>query len=463
VTGDELQRLIDEPASRDSISAVELAEAMLERIDAAQGLHAFITVTPELALTDARRSDLRRARREPLGPLDGMPIAVKDNIDVAGVRTTAGSDWLRDHVAAEDAEVVGRLRSAGAVIVGKTMLHEFAYGATSDNPHFGTCRNPWDPTRSPGGSSGGSGAATGADLCFAALGTDTGGSVRVPGALNGVSALRPTYGAVSNWGVLPISPSLDTVGTLARSATDLAVIAGVLYGYDRRDPYAARPSGPGSALTRASTAERLDGLRVAVATGDLFDETEPALTRNAAAVADQLLELGATLSEIELTDAVAAMENCTTLIRAEALAGHRDQLDADPGRFGADVRRRLEEGRSVSGVEFAQALDHMRRWRARMLARFDDVDVILTPTTPSGAPVIDGAEMISTTARLTRFTYPWSLAGLPALSLPSGADGLGLPTGVQLAAAPWRDGLLLGIGQALQRVTDFHRRRPPRL
>ena len=458
MNGDDVQRLVDEPERRSAVSAVELTEAMLERIAAADELRAFITVTPERALADARRADDRRARREPIGPLDGMPIAVKDNIDVDGVITTAGSDWMRDHVATDDAEVVRRLRAAGAVIVGKTNLHEFAYGATTDNPHYGTCRNPWDPTRSPGGSSGGSGAATAADLCLGALGTDTGGSVRVPGALNGVSGLRPTYGAISNRGVLPICPSLDTVGPLARSAADLAAMAAVLYGYDRRDPYAVQPP----ATTSASTSERLDGVRVSVATGDLFDDVEPALIRNAATVAEQLRELGATISEIELTDAVAAMENCTVLILAEALAVHRERLDADPDRFGADVRRRLEGGRPLSGVDFAQALDRMRHWRARMLSRFEGVDIILTPTTPTRAPVIEGAEMISTTARLTRFAYPWSLAGLPAISLPSGADELGLPTGVQLAAAPWRDGLLLRVGRALQRVTDFHRRRPPR-
>lgn len=388
-------------------------------------------------------------------------MAIKDNIDVVGVPTTAGSDWLRDQVATEDAEAVRRLRATGGVIVGKTMLHEFAYGATSDNPHYGTCRNPWDLARSPGGSSGGSGAATGADLCLGALGTDTGGSVRIPAALNGVSGLRPTYGAVSNRGVLPICPSLDTVGPLARSVADLAAMAAVLYGYDRRDPYAVEPPVAGAAVTAAMASERLDGLRVAVAAGTLFDGLEPALARNAGAVAEVLGRLGATITKVELSDAVGATEDCTVLILAEALAVHRERLDADPGRFGDDVRRRLERGRSVSGVELAQAFDRMRRWRACMLVRLERVDVILTPTTPTTAPTIAGAEMISTTARLTRFTYPWSLAWLPAVSVPSGFDDAGLPTGVQLAAAPWRDGLLLRVGQALQRVTDFHRRRPP--
>jgi aspartyl-tRNA(Asn)/glutamyl-tRNA(Gln) amidotransferase subunit A len=452
-------RLIDEPELRSEASAVELTQALLERIDGASEINAFITVTPDLALADAARMDKLSARGESAGPLHGMPIALKDNIDLAGVRCTAGSDWFRDRVPDRDAETTRLLRTAGAVIVGKTTLHEFAYGATNNNAHYGPCRNPWDLERVPGGSSGGSGAAVGADLCLGALGTDTGGSVRIPAALNGVTGMRHTYGSVSNRGVLPICASLDTVGPLARSAVDMARLSAVMAGYDWRDPYAIAP--PANARLALEPGERLDGLRVAVASAFYFDDVEPAVGANARAAADVLAELGAQIVEIDVSDSKEAMERTTLFSRAEALALHRERLEQDPSRFGDDVRRRLELGYEISGFEVAEALEYMRRYRVRMLEAFETTDMILTPTAPSVAPKIEGSEMIAATAHLTRFCYAWSLAWLPAISLPCGLDENGMPTGVQLAAAPWRDGLLLRAGIAFQRVTDFHRARPP--
>jgi aspartyl-tRNA(Asn)/glutamyl-tRNA(Gln) amidotransferase subunit A len=461
LNGAELTRLIDQPELRAEVSAVELTKCVLDRIDRGGEINSFITVTPELALADARRVDELRARGQSAGPLDGMPIALKDNIDLAGVRCTAGSDWFRDRVADEDAESTRRLRAAGAVFVGKTTLHEFAYGATNDNAHYGPCRNPWDLERVPGGSSGGSGAAVGADLCLGALGTDTGGSVRIPAALNGVTGMRHTYGAVSNRGVLPICASLDTVGPMARSAVDVARLAAVIVGYDRHDPYAIEP--PAAARLELESGERLEGLRVGVANAFYFDDVDPAVRANARVAADVLANLGAQLVEVDVSDSEEAMQRTTLFSRAEALALHRERLEQDPGRFGDDVRRRLELGYEVTGADVAAALDFMRHYRARMIQEFEGVDMILTPTAPSVAPKIESSEMIAATAHLTRFCYAWSLAWLPAISLPSGLDENGLPTGVQLAAAPWRDGLLLRAGIAFQSVTDFHRARPPEL
>ena len=326
-------RLIDQPELRVEVSAVELTQAVLDRIDGAGEINAFITVTPELALADAARMDELRARGESAGPLHGMPLALKDNIDLAGVRCTAGSDWFRDRIAEEDAETTRRLRDAGAVIVGKTTLHEFAYGATNNNAHYGPCRNPWDLERVPGGSSGGSGAAVGADLCLGALGTDTGGSVRIPAALNGVTGMRHTYGAVSNRGVLPICASLDTVGPMARSAVDMARLSAVIVGYDRHDPYAIEP--PAAARLGLESGERLDGLRVGVANAFYFDDVDPAVGANARAAADVLAELGAELVEVDVSDSEEAMLRTTLFSRAEALALHRERLEQDPGRFGA--------------------------------------------------------------------------------------------------------------------------------
>ena len=455
----ELRALIDEPARRREVSAAALTRALLERIEARNTrLNAFLAVTAEAAMRDAERIDRERAGGGDPGPLDGMPVAIKDNIDVAGTPATAGSAWFRERVPERDAEVVRRLRAAGAVVLGKTALHELAFGATTNNPHFGPCRNPWDPSRIPGGSSGGSGAALGDDLCIGALGTDTGGSVRVPAAFNGVSALRPTYGAISNRGVLSLSPSLDTVGPMARAIEDVERLAGVLIGHDREDPFAVEPP----ARAADTGARSLRGARVGVPSTFFFGPpVEPDVAANARAAAAVLADLGASVEEIEIDGAERALADCAIVIRAEALAEHRERYERDGERLGEDVRRRLALGLEVSGVELAEALGRMRRWRRRMLAVFDAVDVILSPCAPVVAPPIESAETIATSAQVTRLCYPWSLAGLPCVAAPSGLDGAGMPTGLQLAAAPWRDGLALRAGAAYQRATAFHRRRPP--
>jgi aspartyl-tRNA(Asn)/glutamyl-tRNA(Gln) amidotransferase subunit A len=452
-----LREIVDDPAVRQAVPAGELVELLLERIARAADVNAYITVTADLARAAAAESDERRARGAALGPLDGMPIAVKDNIDVAGVRATSGSSFFADRVPAQDAEVVRRLRAAGAVIIGKAALHELAYGATTDNPHFGACRNPWDLDRVPGGSSGGSGAALAADLCLAALGSDTGGSVRIPAALGGTSALRPTYGLVSTRGTRPISASLDTIGPMARSIADVAALLAVIAGYDRDDVHAVEHAYDDPV---ADLGAGVAGLRVGLPRELFFEDLAPGIAENTQAVADVLAAAGARLVEVDLEGAEAAMETANALIRAEATGLHAERLATDPGGFGADVRRRLELGNAITGPEVAQALAAMRSWRLRVLRAFDDVDLLLTPTTNATAPLREGADMIAVTAALTRFTYPWSLAGLPAASIPSGLAPDGLPTGAQLAAAPWRDALVLRAGHTVQKATDWHRLRP---
>ena len=283
--------------------------------------------------------------------------------------------------------------------------------------------------------------------------------MRIPAALNNVSALRPTYGLVSNRGTFPISASLDTVGPMARAIEDVAHVFAALAGYDRDDPWAIEQ--PTRTRSRGSTPARWRGVRIGLPTTFFFDDVEPAIARNARAAGDVLAGLGAELREIDVPGADHAVDAANQLIRAEALALHRERLDADPGRFGEDVRRRLELGRDISGADVAEAIVRMREWRVRMLRVFDDVDILLTPTTNATAPRIDDSEMIATTAQLTKFTYAWSLAWMPAVSVPSGLDEAGLPTGVQLAAAPYRDAVALRCGHALQQVTDWHRARPP--
>ncbi len=448
--------LIDDYTRRSS--AEEMVSASLDRIATVDPqLNAFIAVRADAALTEAREIDAGRARGDDVGPLAGLPIAVKDNIDVADMHATAGSLIHADRVPSVDAEVVRRVRAAGAVVVGKTALHELAYGVTTNNPHYGPTRNPWDTARIPGGSSGGSGAALGADACVLALGSDTGGSVRIPAALNGVTALRPTFGSVSVRGTLPVSASLDTVGPMARSARDVAALYSALAGYDREDPRAV--DGP-HRDPLAHLDGGIDGVRIAVLGGFFAEDVDPDVERAVRDGAEVLAGLGAELVELQIPDVADAVDRATRLIHAEALSVHLEILDATPERFGEDVRRRLELGREISGVDVARALASMRAWRAAMLDRFDHLDLILTPTTSETAPTIAGSEMIETTARLTRFTYPWSLAGLPALSVPCGLDRAGMPIGMQLVAAPWRDDALLGAAVSFQEVADWHRRRP---
>lgn len=456
---DGLTQVIDDVSARDEARAEAMVEAALARIAAVNPqINAFISVRAEAALAEAHEIDARRDRGEAVGPLAGLPVAVKDNIDVAGLPATSGSAFLADHMPDADAEVVRRIRTAGAIVVGKTNLHEFAYGVTTKNPHYGPGRNPWDPSRIPGGSSGGSGAALGADTCVLALGTDTGGSVRIPAALNGISGLRPTYGSVSTHGTVPVSASLDTVGPMARSIRDVGALYAVMRGYDPADPWSVEP--PSSPMAPVLD-EGAEGLRIGVVAGDFFEQdVAPDVARRVRDAAEQFAELGAEVDELTIEGAAAAVATTNLLVRAEALSVHRDRLESEPDRFGEDVRRRLELGREVSGADAASAIAAMRVWRRRILDHFEAVDVLLLPTTPDTAPSIAGAEMIATTAWLTRFTYPWSLAGLPAGSVPCGLDSLGLPIGLQLVAAPWRDDVILRAGAAYQDATDWHRHRP---
>ena len=461
MTSDELRTAIDDPEQRAELSAVELTEAVLERIEEVQPvINAFITTTPELALEDARRADERRAAGKAL-PLAGMPIAVKDNIDVGGVLTTVASKFFADYIPDEDAETVRRVRAAGGVIVGKAFLHEFVFGATCNNPFYGQCRNPWDVERIPGGSSGGSGAALAADLCVGALGSDTGGSVRIPAHLNGVSALRPTFGSVSSRGAFPICWSFDTVGPMARSMVDVAHMYAVMAGFDLEDPRAVDHP-PVDALSGLEAG--VAGVRIGIPGDFFFDDLEPGIDACVRAAADQLSDLGAELVEIDVPGGAAATDICSRLIRADALALHRERLESRHDDFGADIAERLTTGYDIQGWEVAELVQRMYEWRRRMRRLFrDEVDLVLTPTAVATAPPIEGAEMIATTAKLTRFTYPWSLAHMPAVSLPCGFAENGMPVGVQLGADQWQEALLLRASVAYQAVTDFHRRRPAAL
>jgi aspartyl-tRNA(Asn)/glutamyl-tRNA(Gln) amidotransferase subunit A len=451
-----LLEAIDDPGRRRTLPAAELTEALLERIERlGPPTGAYLALTPDIARADAARADAARERGHPL-PLDGMPIALKDSLDLAGVPTTGASRLFEHNVASQDAVAVHRLREAGAVVLGKTNLHELTFGMTTRNPPpFGACHNPWDMDRICGGSSGGNGAALAADLCVAALGSDTGGSIRVPSALCGVSGLRPTYGAVSTRGALHISPSLDTVGPMARSVEDVARVHRCIVGFDRRDPWAIEYP---PALREPEHA--VSGLRIGVPLGFFFEGLDPEVETCVRDVADALTTLGASVEEIMLPADESLCHAAATIIRAEAIALYRRDIDDHPELIGEEIRRRFELGAQLSGEMLAAAHLVAHAWRCVVRETFDTVDAILTPVTAIPAPLLDEPDSIETTWRLTHLTYPWSLAGTPSLAFPCGFTSSGLPVGAHLTAAHMREDVVLELGAAYQRVTDWHTRRP---
>ena len=440
------------PAMTEGRSAGDVAASFLASAEERNGsLNAFLSLTAEIAMGDALRVDEARAAGRPL-PLDGFVLAVKDNLDVAGVRTSVASRFFESGVAVRDASVVHSLRAAGAIVIGKTNLHEFAFGAiTANPPPYGVCRNPWDLSRTPGGSSGGSAAALAAGLCMGALGSDTGGSVRVPAALCGVTGLRPTYGRLSTVGCFPLSWSLDTVGPMARSAEDVARMFGVMDGYDDLDVRAVprpvdRPRRP------------IAGIRVAVADG-LFASADPDIIAAVRETATILGDLGARLVDVSVPATEAVLDDTATIVRADALAVHGSRYRTEPDRFGAEIRERLRVASTITGEQLSAAHQRGYEWRRTVLKVFREVDIVLTPTTQTTAPTF-GGDPIETTAMLMRMTYPWSLARVPALSMPCGFSTNGLPIGCQVVAAPWNDELLLELARAYQGATTWHERRP---
>jgi aspartyl-tRNA(Asn)/glutamyl-tRNA(Gln) amidotransferase subunit A len=454
----DLRRLVDEPGTRANVSAVEAAELFGEAARAAnETLNAFISFTPDVARADAIRVDAARAAGSPL-PLDGMPVVVKDNMDLAGWPTTAASRSTSAAPAQADAEAVRRVREAGGIIIGKTNLHEVAFGATTANPPpFGVTRNPWDHARIAGGSSGGTAAAVAADLCIGGLGSDTGGSVRVPAALTGLTGLRPTLGRISTRGILPLSRTFDTVGPIARSAFDAGLLYRAMAGWDPHDP-SSEPS-LGRADPWPADAHTCAGIRVGIA-GDFFQEgVAPDVISTVNRAADAFAELGAELGPVVVDFEESTLRDVADVIRAEAYAYHRTRYTEAPGLYGEDIRERLELGKAIEGWRVATALQHGREFRSSLRQTFERVDVILSTTTRTTAPRI-GGRSIDVTWQMMALSYPWTFAGVPAISIPAGLGEDGMPVGIQLAAAWGREELLLGIASVYQEATSWHLQRP---
>lgn len=462
------------------LSPLELTQAHLARVEALNPrLNAYLEVTADTALAEARAATvaLAHAQADSLAPLHGLPLALKDLFDVRGLRTTAGSILFKDNLAAEDAFVTARLRQAGAVLLGKLNLHEWALGVTTNNPHFGPCRNPWDTDCIPGGSSGGSGAALAAELCLGSLGSDTGGSIRIPASLCGLVGLKPTYGRVSLRGVVPLSWSQDHVGPMARTVQDAAILLQVIAGYDPDDPYSAEASDAKrgreawrslpakTALQRRGRRKWKVGLPDPYFFSDLHPDTEAAVR----AAIETIEELGCEAREVSLEGHEAASRAGSTLLIAEAAAYHHDRM-RDPrarGSIGEDVLTRFRWGEAVTGPEYALARRTQVQWRRKMARLFETIDLLVLPATPIPAPRIadsDGVKLA--TGALTRFTRLFNLTGNPALVLPCGFTvatprAKPMPIGLQIVGPAWGESKVLQLAHAYEQATEWHNRRPP--
>lgn len=451
-----LGALADRVCSSEELTALHLA-----RIEAWNPkLHAYLTIS-ETALAQAKAIDVLRANSsQPLGPLAGVPISIKDLLDTDDMPTTYGSRHFQSHRPGISANVVQRLRAAGAIILGKTNLHEYAYGTTSENSHYGDSRNPWNRAKITGGSSGGSASSVASGLAMASIGTDTGGSIRIPAALCGIVGLKPTYGRVSKSGVFPLAHSLDHVGPMTRTVRDAALLLDIISGYDANDRDSVLRSyrpiwSPGTA--RQYTPRPI---RVGIPRQFFFDKCHPGILQTVlAALRVMETNLIETVEvDIPYIDEVPALQN--VIISAEALDIHAVRLEQSPQLYGDDVRHRLESSREVSGKDYVHAMRVRELFRDAVSDLFDQVDVFLTPTTPLIATDIGqtkapmGATEIAIRPHLTRYTNPWNFSGLPALSIPCGTTS-GLPVGLQVVGAPWTERKILHIAEAMERVFQW--------
>jgi len=450
------------------LSPIELTKLMLALIERLNPkLNAYITISAELALTQAKKAEAelfaprgRKGQRD-RGPLHGIPISLKDNIYTEGIRTTAGSKILKDFIPQRDAEVVVQLKEAGAVILGKTNMHEFAYGVTSNNPHFGLVRNPWDLARIPGGSSGGSAAAVAAGLCYGSIGTDTGGSIRIPASLCGVVGLKPTWGRISCEGVVPLSPSLDCTGPLARSVRDVAILTGVIYSRVSREPDLAKPGS-----LRSNPRKFCLGIP-----RQLFFDALSADVRKAfdSALRD-LCKIGVTTADVSipLLDEVEDAGNHIAWVDASLFHTQQGYYPARAADYGEDVRSRLEMGTKVSAVDYLQALEIQKEFvvQFHLALAESDADAIVFPATPIVAPLMKeetchiGTHDYPTRTLLLRHNRPANLGGVPAISLPCGFASSGLPIGLQIMGGVSSEAILLRIAQAFERIRP-QLRQPP--
>jgi aspartyl-tRNA(Asn)/glutamyl-tRNA(Gln) amidotransferase subunit A len=445
-------------------SSREVTQSCLKRIaDWQPRLNAFMTIEAEAALSAADAADAALAKGKSGGALHGVPLAHKDMYYDAGRVVTCGSRIRRDFVAASTSTALQRLKNAGTIRLGSLQMAEFAYGPTGHNSHYGPVHNPFAVDHITGGSSSGSGAAVAARLTFAALGSDTGGSIRMPAHFCGVTGLKTTYGLISRAGAMPLSQSLDTVGPLARSAEDCALLLGLMAGADPEDPTAAMGAVPDYA---AATGQSLKGLRVGVPKAFYVDDLDSEVAEVLDNTVDIFKREGAQIVAVELPEQSQLTAACQLVLAVEAAAFHKRWLIERPQDYGPQVLMRLQNGLAIPGVLYLEAM----RWRGSALAAHHaavaGLDAVIAPVAPVAAPTIaesdigNSPDAEAVIQRLTRFTRPINYLGLPALAIPAGATRAGLPVGMQLIGRSFEEAMLLRIGAAFQRATDFHQRLP---
>lgn len=432
-------------------------EAHARFVEHDDALHAVITwVDGSRDEAAARAEEL--AAGESRGPLHGLLVGVKDNIDTAGVRTTSGASFLADNVPPADAHAVELLRRQGAVVVAKLNMAELAWGATTQNATYGGCRNPWDTDRIPGGSSGGSGAALAARYCDLSLGTDTGASVRVPASLNGVVGLRPTFGAISNRGVMPVSHTQDAVGPMAHTAVLTAQLTEALVGHDPADAYSLPTQGePATARLDAD----VRGLRVGVPDSFFFDNLDAGVGARVEEFLSYARAVGIGLVPVADFGQADGFEHWTRIVQCEGASVHEARLRHSPEDFSEDVRGRLSGGLEVSATDLVRSLEWRASYRHRLEAVCAEVDAIVTPVVPVDVPFVGGYDSRAQTQALGRITYPWALHAGPTLSLPIGFHPSGMPVGIALSAGSWHEATLFQIAADFQRHTQWHEEVPP--
>jgi aspartyl-tRNA(Asn)/glutamyl-tRNA(Gln) amidotransferase subunit A len=452
---------------RRDVSAVELTEACLRRIDSYNpALNAFVTIAREQALETARRLDSERQRNAWRGPLHGIPVAFKDNIDTAGIRTTGASALFKDRIPEEDAHVVAHVKRAGAIVLGKLNLHEFALGGTNTVTYFGPVHNPWAMDHHPGGSSGGNAAAVAADLCLATLGTDTGGSIRIPASYCGIVGFKPTAGRVSNRGVIPNSWTFDTVGPMCKTVEDAALVLGVIAGYDDHDPTSIDTAVIDYARALRG---RVSKLRVGVPRLPFYEKLEPDVAKAVDTALDVIRQLAANVADVQ----VPSSPGLAPVSNAEIYAYHAPWITKTPELYQEATRRIVLGGADTKAEAYAQGLRRVELARREITKVFQSVDVLVTPTTggvasliprqTAGSPVVApapaGAGEGGGAAGFRNTSY-FSFYGLPAISVPCGFTAFGLPIGLQISGAPFAEATVLALAHAYEQATDWHRRRP---
>ena len=441
------------------ISPVELTNACLARIDRLNpALNAFITVMREQALADAKAAETEITRGRQRGPLHGIPIALKDLFDTAGVKTTAASAIFADRIPSRDAEVVRRLKLAGAVLIGKTNMHEFAYGDTSAISHFGPVRNPWDRERISGGSSGGSAASVSARLCYGALGSDTGGSIRQPSAYCGIVGLKPTYGLVSTTGVVPLSWSLDHIGPMCRTVADAAMLLQPIAGYDASDTNSIDSAPPD--YSRALH-QNVSSFRIGIPRTVFYEGLDPEIERAMNEALQVMRRLTSTTRDVELP-----AYQTLPVVGAEAYAFHAQYVTKTPELYQPATRQRIEGGARITAPAYIEGKRELDRLRRAVAGVFANVDLLVTPTSPILPQTVDDAidrpvvPPPGGVAPTLRNTQPFDVFGLPTISVPCGFSSTGLPIGLQISGPRLGEPQVLALAYAFEQATDWHRRAP---